>query len=203
MIVILDYGVGNLGSLKNALRKIKIDAVISSSQKEIQQASKIIFPGVGSFDSAMNSIREHRLLDVLDDKVMQEKIPVLGICLGFQILSHSSDEGNELGFNWLQGKTTRIPRQSTSLKLPHYGWSKLSIRQDSDLFRAVPDNARFYFAHSFQVECPDQNSILSTSHYGVEFVSSAQQNNCYGVQFHPEKSHEVGLLVLKNFVELL
>jgi imidazole glycerol-phosphate synthase subunit HisH len=203
MITIIDYGMGNLGSIANMLKRIGAKSLISSNPEEIEQASKLILPGVGAFDAAMSKINESGLSNLLDKKVLEEKIPVLGICLGMQLLTNSSEEGKLPGLGWIPAVTKRFPREG-ALKVPHMGWNLVHTSTQSRLTRGFEDEeeTRFYFVHSYAVQVENQaHSILKTS-YGIEFDSGIARDNIYGVQFHPEKSHRFGMKLLSNFVEL-
>jgi glutamine amidotransferase len=205
MITILDYGMGNLGAIANMLKKIGTQAIITSNSEDIMNAGKLILPGVGAFDNAMSNLKSRGLIDILNRKVLEEKTPLLGICLGMQLLSQKSEEGNLAGLGWIDAETkkfdfTHLPSEKT-LKIPHMGWNTISIRQDSPLFDEMFPENRFYFVHSFHVVCQHPEDILTTTLYGYDFVSSVAKGNIWGVQFHPEKSHKFGMKVLKNFVE--
>lgn len=200
MLVIVDYGMGNLGSIKNMLKKLGYASIITSDVEIIKSATRLIFPGVGSFDYGMIQIKELGLVDILTHKVLIEKIPVLGICLGMQLMTSKSEEGVLKGLGWIKGKVCKFV--SKSFKIPHMGWNTIHICKKNCLFDEMGDEKRFYFAHSYYVQCEDIEDVLTTTQYAVEFVSSFQKNNIYGVQFHPEKSHKFGMQVLKNFMEI-
>jgi imidazole glycerol-phosphate synthase subunit HisH len=201
MIIIIDYGMGNLGSVQNMFKRIGVNSQISGELTQIEQAEKILLPGIGSFDQAMKRISDSGLRDLLDKKATQEKIPVLGICLGMQLLTNSSEEGKLPGLGWINAKATRIPI-TDGLKVPHMGWNLVKPCNQSKLTADFPAESRFYFVHTYAVHCesPD-NAILRTTH-GVEFDAAIQHDNIYGVQFHPEKSHKFGMQLLKNFASL-
>lgn len=202
MITIVDYGMGNLGSIQNMFKKVGAQAIISRDISEISNASKIVLPGVGSFDTAMSRINQEGLREVLDRLALVDKIPILGICLGMQIMTRGSEEGKSDGLNWIPADTRRISAEGT-LKVPHMGWNIVRPATPSKLTEGLGvDDARFYFVHSYSV-CVDNesNSILKTL-YGNEFDSAIQKDNIYGVQFHPEKSHKFGMQIFKNFLNL-
>lgn len=203
MITIVDYGMGNLGSVFNMFKKIGVASKITSNLEEIKDAEKILLPGVGAFDNAMKRINDSGIRAVLDTKVLQDKIPVLGICLGMQLLTHGSEEGVEKGFGWINAKAKKFHfRKEEKLKVPHMGWNRVFNSTLSKLTLDLPDEPRFYFVHSYYVEVEDQeNSILKTN-YGIEFDSAIQHNNIYGAQFHPEKSHKFGMKLFKNFAKI-
>lgn len=203
MITIINYKMGNLGSIANMLKKIGEACIVTDDPTVIAKASKIILPGVGAFDKAMTNLNEMNFLEVLNKKVIEEKIPVLGICLGMQLLTNSSEEGSLAGLGWLDAQTVRFKfeDQRTRNKVPHMGWNLVEQKKQSALFDDMYDEPRFYFVHSYHVVCNDKNDILSTTNYEYPFVSSMSHNNIYGVQFHPEKSHKFGMKLLKNFIE--
>ncbi len=202
MIVIVDYGMGNLGSIKNMLKKIGVDGKITSDPADIQQASKIILPGVGAFDTGMRNLNELGLIPLLNQKVLVEQVPTLGICLGMQLMSQCSEEGQLPGLGWVEAETLRFKSdEATPLKIPHMGWNTVRIAKDSVFFDAQPGEQRFYFVHSYHVKCRRAEDVLLQSTYGHDFDSGCARANIAGVQFHPEKSHKFGLQLLRNFVE--
>lgn len=204
MIVIIDYGLGNNGAIKNMLKKIGADALISNEISIIAAAEKLILPGVGAFDSGMQNILNLGLVPVLNEKVLEKKTPILGICLGTQLMTKSSDEGTLPGLGWVDGVTVKFDtnKMSTKSKVPHMGWNTVKIMKKSNLFIDSNDNERFYFVHSYHVNCNRPDDILTTTQYGYDFVSSFAVGNISGVQFHPEKSHRYGMALMKNFVRI-
>ena len=201
MNVIIDYGMGNLGSVKNMIKKVGSSAIISSDPRDIMQSQKLILPGVGSFDQGMINLKQRDLLEVINQRVLVEKIPILGICLGFQLLSKSSEEGKLPGLGWIEADTKKFDFDiNSNFKIPHMGWNEVHFKNASSIFRNWQDEARFYFVHSYHVVCHNPHIISSVSSHGYEFVSSIQNDNIYGVQFHPEKSHKYGMMLLKNFL---
>jgi imidazole glycerol-phosphate synthase subunit HisH len=201
MNVIIDYGMGNLGSVKNMIKKVGSNAIISSDPRDIMQSQKLILPGVGSFDQGMINLKQRGLLEVLNQRVLIEKVPILGICLGFQLLSKSSEEGQLPGLGWIAADTKKFKFDADlNLKTPHMGWNEVYFKSPSLIFRDWRNEARFYFVHSYHVVCHDLHIISSVSNHGYEFVSSIQNDNIYGVQFHPEKSHKYGMMLLRNFL---
>jgi imidazole glycerol-phosphate synthase subunit HisH len=203
MITIVDYKTGNLGSIQNILKRIGEKSVITSDKNEIAQATKLILPGVGTFDTGMRNLAELDLVGILDKKVLVEKIPVLGICLGMQLLSTGSEEGSIRGLGWIDGETIRfIFINSQEYKIPHMGWNFIQQHKKSNLFDNMFPDPRFYFVHSFYFKANDPADILTTTSYEIEFTSAIEKANIIGVQFHPEKSHKFGMKLLKNFVDL-
>ena len=201
MIVIIDYGLGNLGSILNMLKKIQAPAIISQNPDEILKADKLILPGVGSFDNGMKNISELGLRDALDLRVIKEKIPILGICLGLQLFTAASEEGKLAGLGWLKARTIRFRVESSpnNMRVPHMGWNSVNKAKDSVMLNGFTDDWRFYFVHSYHVVVDDENDALLETHYGYNFVSAVEKDNIFGVQFHPEKSHRFGMQLLKNF----
>lgn len=204
MIVIVDYGMGNLGAILNILKRIGVKALISSSPDEIEKADKLILPGVGAFDTGMLQLQALNIIDLLNDKVLIRKTPTLGVCLGMQLLSKRSEEGVQAGLGWIDGEAIRFHFDSnpTNLKIPHMGWNTVNIQQENVLFKGLEQEARFYFVHSYHVVCKHMEDKLTMTEYGYSFVSAVQCENIMGVQFHPEKSHKFGMQLYKNFVEL-
>jgi imidazole glycerol-phosphate synthase subunit HisH len=204
MITIIDYGMGNLGSIANMLKKVGFKAVISSDIATIEKADKLILPGVGAFDSGMAKLNELGLIPVLNAKVKEAKTPILGVCLGMQLLARKSEEGKLPGLGWLEAdakKFTFDPAQQSVLKVPHMGWNLIELNQPHPIFEAMYEEPRFYFVHSYHVVCQNEQDILATAHYGYEFVAAVVKENIVGVQFHPEKSHKFGMKLYRNFAE--
>jgi imidazole glycerol-phosphate synthase subunit HisH len=202
MIVVVDYGMGNLGSIHNMFKKIGVESKITSSLKEIKSATKILLPGVGSFDKAMHRINDSGIKKILDYKVLTEKTPIFGICLGMQLLTNSSEEGLEKGLGYINASAKKFSFTDNKMKVPHMGWNIVKKATSSLLTQDFEEESRFYFVHSYYVEVENQeNSILKTK-YGSEFDSAIQHKNVYGAQFHPEKSHKFGMKLLKNFSKI-
>jgi imidazole glycerol-phosphate synthase subunit HisH len=203
MVAILDYGIGNINSIFNMLKKIGAQAVITSDPERIQQADKLILPGVGHFDYCMQQLRKAPFYQLLQDRVLKEKVPVLGVCVGCQMLMESSEEGSEKGLGWIKGNVIRFrtDKMNSPLKVPHMAWTDVQVKNNNKLFSDIAD-PRFYFVHSFHLSCDDQSVVSATSNYGYEFTASVQQDNITGVQFHPEKSHKFGMKLYGNFVNL-
>jgi len=204
MIVIVDYGMGNIGSILNMLKKVGAPAAkISSEIKDIEQADKLILPGVGAFDTGMQRLREKNLIGLLNEKVVKSKTPTLGVCLGMQLLTKVSEEGELPGLGWIDAETIRFrfdPKQS-GLKIPHMGWNTVKVQREGTLFKDMYAEPRFYFVHSFHVVAHNPEDVLATTEYGYDFVSAIQHGHIVAAQFHPEKSHKFGMKLYKNFVE--
>jgi len=202
MIVVVDLGLGNLGSIANMLRKIGAEAVISSSEEEIDRASKLILPGVGAFDPAIEGLEERGLRPVLDEMAIDKKIPTLGICLGMQLLVSGSEEGKRPGLGWIPGRAIRFEsgERRGELRVPHMGWNSVHPARDHALFDGL-ESPRFYFVHSYHVVCENSDHVLGRTPYGTDFVSAIQKGNIMGTQFHPEKSHRFGMALLANFAQ--
>lgn len=202
MIAIVDYKMGNLGSISNIIKKIGHQSIITSDPNVIANASKIILPGVGHFEKAMQNLSDLKLIDILTKKALDEKIPILGICLGMQLLTSHSEEGNTIGLNWIEAKTKKFElSQFHDLKIPHMGWNLISIPKEYSICENLTNDSRFYFVHSYHVVCDHDENVLMTTKYGNEFTSAIIKDNIIGVQFHPEKSHKFGMQLFKNFIE--
>lgn len=204
MIAIIDYGMGNLGSIHNMLNRIGAPSVITSDPRKIVSADKLILPGVGAFDRAMESLDRLGLLPILNDKVLERKVPILGICLGMQLLSRRSEEGDMKGLGWIDAETVRFAfeGENAALKIPHMGWNTIEVKRSSPILDDRHEESRFYFVHGYHVRCADEANVLATTRYGIVFHSAVIQGNIMGTQFHPEKSHKFGLKLLKNFTDM-
>lgn len=202
MITIIDYKTGNLGSIQNILKRIGEQSVVTSDKNVIAKAKKLVLPGVGAFDTGMRNLNDLGLVEVLNEKVINEKTPVLGICLGMQLLSGGSEEGSLPGLGWIRAKTVRFQfRDTIEYKIPHMGWNFIKQYKASRLFENMYPEARFYFVHSFYFRADNPEDIVTSTTYETEFTSSVEHENILGVQFHPEKSHKFGMKLLKNFVD--
>lgn len=198
MIVVIDYGMGNINSVLKALKRLGYLAISSSKKEEIDNADILILPGVGHFKRGMENLIDLDLIEILNKKVIKEKTPILGICLGMQLLTNRSEEGCVDGFGWIKGDTVKF-RIDKKFKIPHIGWNNIKIEKENPIFSEEAD--QFYFAHSFHVIPKNEENILLTTDYGGKFVSGMQKENILGVQFHPEKSHESGLEIIKKFID--
>jgi glutamine amidotransferase len=202
MIVIVDYKMGNLGSISNIIKKIGHQSIITSDSSIISSADKIILPGVGHFEKAMQNLSDLNLIEVLTDKALNQQTPILGICLGMQLLTSFSEEGNVKGLNWINAKTEKFKLDEfPELKIPHMGWNEIFIPKQQSICENLDDQSRFYFVHSYHVVCENNENILMTTKYGNDFTSAIIKDNIIGVQFHPEKSHKFGMQLFKNFIE--
>jgi glutamine amidotransferase len=202
MLTIVDYGVGNFASIKDILKKVGADAIISSDEKDILNADKLILPGVGAFDTCASKLQASGLSNALNKKVLEERTPVLGVCVGMQLLMEGSEEGQLPGLNWIKGRIIKfkLDQLPANLKIPHMGWAEVHLNKSSRLFSDMYEEPRFYFVHSYhpQVDNPDDALVYAT--HGYPFVAGMEHENIMGVQFHPEKSHKFGMKLLHNFV---
>ena len=203
MITIVDYGTSNLGSMQNMLKKIGASSRSASTSGELRDADKIILPGVGSFDAGMKRLNESGMVPILTEKALVQKVPVLGVCLGMQLMTRGSEEGTLNGLGWLNAVAKRFDqRDDPDLKVPHMGWNEVFVRKDDVFASALPTSARFYFAHSYHVVCDSQDDVLLEARYGkAAITASIAAGNVIAAQFHPEKSHKFGMWFLKRFVE--
>lgn len=202
MILIVNYGLGNIGSIQNMLKKVGIKSIISSNAEDIYSAEKIILPGVGAFDNGINNLNKLGLIDALREKVVRDKTPILGICLGMQLFTEKSEEGILPGLGWIKAETIKFLNNEADIKIPHMGWNTIKIEKENCIFKGMFDNPRFYFVHSYHVKCQDNKDIIATTNHGIDFVSVLEKDNILGIQFHPEKSHKFGMKILKNFGEM-
>ena len=203
MLTIIDYKAGNVRSIQNMLKKIGVKSLISNKPEDIEKANRLILPGVGAFDYGMEQLEKSGLISVLNKKVLEEKTPILGICLGAQLFTRSSSEGSKKGLAWLDAETvafdtTKLP---SGYKVPHMGWAEIEYKENCRLFNNMHEYPpRFYFVHSYHLQSNNENQIIATSTYGYKFVVGLKKENITGVQFHPEKSHKFGMQFLKNFI---
>lgn len=201
MVTIVDYGMGNLNSVCRKLSKIGIKSIISPKPIDMLEADHIILPGVGHFGKAVENLKERGLWDALDEAVLNKKTPILGICLGLQLMAKNSEEGQVEGFGWFDAEVKRFDvANKLKHKIPHMGWNTLKIKKSNSLLDGVPDSSEFYFVHSFHIKCNSPELILSETKYEYDFPSVLGDKHIYGVQFHPEKSHNNGERILYNFI---
>lgn len=203
MLVIVDYGLGNLGSIANMASRLGARPVVSSDPQVLRSATKLILPGVGAFDRGMQNLRQLGLAEVLSERALDEGVPLLGLCLGMQLLTRGSEEGSEPGLGWLDADTVRFEFAGDGgrLKVPHMGWNDVDVRRAHYVLEDGPDERRYYFAHSFHVVCSDPALVVGETTYGYAFPSIVARDNVVGAQFHPEKSHRYGMALLRNFIE--
>lgn len=204
MITIINYGSGNIKAIGNIYDRLNIPYSVANTPDQVKGAEKILLPGVGAFDETISMLDESGFRAVLDHEVLINKVPVLGICVGMQILAKQSEEGILPGLGWIDGQVKKIDKEllQEKPKLPHLGWNSVEVKRNSPLFNGINEEDGFYFLHSYYFECNNEKDILSTSYYGQTFASAVNKNNVYGVQFHPEKSHQNGIQLLKNFALL-
>lgn len=201
-LVVVDAGIGNLGAIPNMLKRIGVRAKITNRAEDIAEADRLILPGVGAFDAAMRTLNELGIVGTLRAKALDERIPVLGVCLGMQLLFRRSDEGDIPGLGWIEGDVVRfrLDPADRSVRVPHMGWNYASATDGARLLSGFDATPRFYFAHSYHVECADPDDVAGWTTYGYRFASVVQHENIGGIQFHPEKSHRFGLKVFENFL---
>lgn len=204
MITIIDYGSGNIRAIANIYEKLNIDYSIAKSPEQVVGAKKIFLPGVGAFDETISKLDSTGFREVLDIEVLQNKVPIIGICVGMQILAERSEEGFLNGLGYIKGQVKKIDASLLNQKpsLPHLGWNSIEINHPNELLKNVDPKFGFYFLHSYYFECANKEDILTTTTYGKPFASAVNHENVYGIQFHPEKSHQNGISLLHNFAKL-
>ncbi len=200
MITIIDYGLGNVLAFANSYKRLGVQVAIAREPEELARASKLILPGVGSFDHAMGLLNASGMRETLDELVVVKRVPVLGVCVGMQMLARGSEEGREEGLRWLLGDVCRL--DSPGAHLPHMGWNDVAPRESGGLFAGLESEARFYFLHSYYFKTDRPADVLATVDYGGTFACAVRSGNIFGVQFHPEKSHRFGMRLLQNFAVL-
>jgi imidazole glycerol-phosphate synthase subunit HisH len=204
MITLINYGSGNIHAIANIYKRLNIPYILASEITTLKKAEKLILPGVGDFDETMKLFRKLGIKDTLDELVLVKKVPILGVCVGMQVLGKSSDEGSEDGFGWIDGEVKKFDVSKFIHKphLPHMGWNEVGPVRKSSLFdQVIPENG-FYFLHSYYFSCKNETDILAKTKYGIDFASAINHNNVYGFQFHPEKSHQNGIEIFKNYANL-
>jgi imidazole glycerol-phosphate synthase subunit HisH len=206
LTTIIDYGVGNIGSIANMLKKVGEESIITSDLEMINKAQKLILCGIGAFDDGMSKLEVMGLIPTLKRKVLEEKIPILGVCLGMQLFTNGSEEGRKEGLGFVNATTKRFDFENKEsngrfLKVPHMGWNLVELEKTSPLFSGMFPDPRFYFVHSYHVVVEEKTDVLLTSEYGYRFTAAFEHENIIGVQFHPEKSHKFGMKLYENFVK--
>lgn len=202
-IVIVDYGTGNLNSVRRSLDRLRVGSLVSSNPTDIVNADKIILPGVGHFGNAMSNLRGLHLLDALHEAVLIKQKPILGICLGMELMAKKSEEGDASGLGWFDAEMIRFNiSDKNQYKVPHMGWNKIWIKKNSLLMKSIPELSEFYFVHSYHLKANNQSDILNETQYEFTYPSAIEKDNMFGVQYHPEKSHDAGAQLLKNFIEI-
>lgn len=204
MITIIDYGVGNINAFVNVYKRLDIPTKIAKTAADLNDAKKLILPGVGHFDHAMNELNKSGMKNKLNELVLQDKLPVIGICVGMHMMAKNSDEGKLLGLGWIDASVRKFDETKIqqATRLPHMGWNDVVSAKQHSLFDGLEKEALFYFLHSYYFECNNQEDILATAEYGGIFSAAANCENVYGIQFHPEKSHHYGEILLHNFAKL-
>jgi len=201
IITIIDYGTSNLGSMKNMLKKLGVPSRFATTADDVMEAEKIILPGVGAFDAGMRTLKASGMVEALNHKVLEERVPILGVCLGMQMMGHSSEEGGEKGLGWINAQAIQFrSKDHPGMRVPHMGWNEARALKQSPLLCEAPERFRFYFANSYHVVCADPADVLLETEYaGFNFASAVEKAHIRGAQFHPEKSHRFGMWFLNNF----
>ncbi|WP_336664132.1 imidazole glycerol phosphate synthase subunit HisH [Elizabethkingia meningoseptica] len=204
MITLIDYGVGNINAFVNVYKRVDIPVKIAKTKEDLLDARKLILPGVGHFDHAMSQLNNSGMRETLDELVLDKKIPVIGICVGMQMMANNSDEGKMEGLKWIDATVKKFDETKIKqvTRLPHMGWNDVKPIKDLELFKGLETDAIFYFLHTYYFECKNSEDIMAITDYGGEFASAAHHENKYGIQFHPEKSHSYGEILLHNFAKL-
>jgi imidazole glycerol-phosphate synthase subunit HisH len=204
LITIINYGSGNIGAISTIYKKLNIPYQIANSAAEVLDAEKLILPGVGDFDETMQLLKQANLTEAIAQKVTNQNTPLVGVCVGMQVLGLSSAEGELPGFNFINGTVEKLPVEKLTTKphLPHMGWNTINVKKPHQLLEGINHEKGFYFLHSYYFNCANEQNVLATVNYGLEFPVVVNQNNVFGIQFHPEKSHDNGIQVFKNFASL-
>jgi glutamine amidotransferase len=202
MLTVIDYGLGNLRSICAALERLEIEYRCTSDKAQIREATGLILPGVGAFPDGMKNLQQLDLLDSLNELVLEKARPILGICLGFQLMASEGEEfGCSSGLGWVRARVVRLRQPEQSIRIPHVGWNDCTRVNESPIFSGIPEQTLFYFTHSYHMECEDEGDISAFSNHGQKFIASIRKGNIFGTQFHPEKSQLQGLMMLRNFSE--
>lgn len=203
MIAVLDYGSGNVKAFLNAFERMRVPARSAGKAEELDGADRVILPGVGAFDTALRQLNDSGMRSMVEEMVMGRGVPLLGICVGMQMLANGSDEGDSPGLGWIPGRVRSLASEKNdrNLRLPQMGWNRIDVGKNGGLLRNLPNGGRFYFLHSYYFDCEDATMSVATTTYGRSFTCAVQRKNIFAVQFHPEKSHEDGMQLLRNFAE--
>lgn len=201
-MIIIDIGLGNLRSVQKAFERLGLKTKVVNNPIDLVNPEKIVLPGVGNFKKGIVNIKKLGFYEKLNELVLIKKIPILGICLGMQLMTLYSEEADCDGFGWIDASTTKFKFENNTLKIPHMGWNNLNIRKNDNILSGITENDFFYFVHSYNIDCKNENDVVATTFYGKEFVSVFNKENIFGCQFHPEKSHDAGLKILKNFAAI-
>ncbi|MFH1004414.1 MAG: imidazole glycerol phosphate synthase subunit HisH [Bacteroidota bacterium] len=199
MLTIIDYGMGNLRSIQKIFQRLQVEVQITSAHSDILKAEKLLLPGIGHFANGIKKLKDTGLKEILNKKVLEDKTPIMGICLGMQLMTNYSEEGDAEGLGWIDAQTKKFNFASNKLKIPHMGWNQVEIKKNTAMTHAITKDDLFYFVHSYFVSCNYQEDILFQSDYGQSFVSGFEKENIVGIQFHPEKSHRSGMQLIQNF----
>jgi glutamine amidotransferase len=204
MITLIDYGVGNIFAFQNVYKRLNIPTRIAKTAADLKNSEKLILPGVGAFDFAMEQLNASGMRQILDELVLDKKVPIIGICVGMQMMGNRSDEGSAEGLKWIDADIIKFDESliQQRTKLPHMGWNDVSPLSGHPLFNGLEQDSIFYFLHSYYSNCNNKEDIIAVSDYGISFASAVNSNNVYGIQFHPEKSHQYGEKLLNNFAQL-
>lgn len=204
MIAIIDYGLGNVRAFANVYHKLNIPVIVAKKKEDLKGATKLLLPGVGAFDYAMQRLNDSGMREMIDQKVLDEKTAVLGICVGMQMLAKRSEEGVLPGLGWIDGEVKKfnLPAVLSAMRIPHMGWNTIQPMHSDGLLMGLDKESRFYFLHSYYFKCSDSSHVIAITDYNGEFESAVNAGNVYGVQFHPEKSHQWGIRLLENFSKL-
>ncbi len=201
MLVVVDYGIGNLNSVLNLCNRLQVKAMVSQKADDILAADHLILPGVGHFGEAMKNLRQSGLVGVLEKQVFEKNAPLMGLCVGMQLLAKKSEEGNADGLGWIEAEVIRFRFSGSHLRIPHVGFNTVAMKQ-SKLFKYLEPVPRFYFTHSYHMNCAGENYVIGNTNYGYDFASVVQNKNIFGTQFHPEKSHRFGINLIRGFLEI-
>jgi len=202
MVRVIDYGMGNILSVRNALEMVGAEVEVCTDPEEVLEVERIVLPGVGSFGDCITNLKKRGFIEVLNEAVLKMKKPILGICLGMQIMAKKSYEaGEHEGLGWFDAETVRLTLQDSSLRVPHIGWNNINYRKDSFLFKGLPESPDVYFVHSYYMKCNSESDVIAEFEYGGKFTAAVQKENIVATQFHPEKSQDYGLAILQNFIQ--